>query len=210
MSANHPTISDCTVESRKCVTLSGKEAGMVEIRKMRKLMREVRRVIEAEGWVVREERQKWSFGVKDEVWEGSTHTLQMWHVTVLIYTIRVLGFFLKLLHWHFLSNLFWWGTNLHLILYVTYVPSPSHFQRSYTSELCATFRTRLVGKVARKSSWTPSSVHNKQNTDCFKLHFGLKQVSFNLHLTFKGSVSRDFRPPFFSWFEPIQAPNKQA
>ena len=36
------------------------------------------------------------------------------------------------------------------------------------------------------------------------------QSSRLLHSTFKGSVSRDFLPPFFSCFEPIRAPDKQA
>ena len=105
--------------------------------------------------------------------------------------------FFKLLHWHFLSNLFWWGTNLHLILYVTCVPSPSHFQRSYTSELCATFRTRLVGKVARKSSWTPSSVHNKQNTDCWNCILASSRSASTFTWPLKGVCHEIFDLHFF-------------
>ena len=40
----------------------------------------------------------------------------------------------------------------------------------------------------------------------------MTDISVLLHIyrLFKGSVSRDLRPPFFSWFNPIWAPDKQA
>ena len=40
----------------------------------------------------------------------------------------------------------------------------------------------------------------------------MTDISVLLHIyrLFKGSVSRDLRPPFFSWFDPIWAPDKQA